>query len=194
MVNEKEDRNSWIKLFKPAHMDLFRNPDFDSMNQLMRSGVENNWLVFVYKILPLVNEEWNRVLKDNHIQEQPNIYDYTSLSDEVFARWVINCKYDKLMEEAKDGWPERDADKKGKKEGPHESRVLLKSYCEEYSKIKKSFLMPNKVACKLIQEKWNDMFWSRMQSVYPEKFESKELKKKPIKIEMQDLPGMDEDW
>jgi hypothetical protein len=64
----------------------------------------------------LVNEDWGRVLKDNHIKSKPNIYDYTSLSDEVLARWVIKNKYSKLIKEKNNGWPDREADKKGKKE------------------------------------------------------------------------------
>ena len=194
-INSDEPINEPVfEMFNPELMENFRRHDYDSCSDYNKARTCNAWLIFVYKLLPLVNEEWGRVLKGNHIQEKPNIYDYTSLSDEVLARWVIKCKYQKLMEDKKSNWPERGADKKGKKEGPHESRVLLKMYCEEYNKTKDSFQLKNKDECKKIQEKWNDLFWHEMEDSHPEKFKAKEMKKKSYNADNAKLPGMDDDW
>ena len=183
-----------VWMFKPAEMDGFRHPDLDSMPRNEQANIRGAWFIFVYKILPQVNEEWGRVLKDNHVKDKPNIYDYTSLSDEVLARWVINCKYDKLMEEKNQGWPQKDPDKKGKKEGPHESRVLLNLYCDEYKKTRESFMVQNSAECKKIQETWNDIFWKACELYIPDKFKLQETKKKSYKVDSAVLPGMDDDW
>ena len=79
-------------MFKPERVDDFRRPDFDDLNFYDKEVLHREWFIFVYKILPLVNEDWGRVLKDNHIKDKPNIYDYTYLSDEVLACWVIKNK------------------------------------------------------------------------------------------------------
>jgi hypothetical protein len=84
--------------------------------------------------------------------------------------------------------------KKVKKKGPHESRVLLKSYCDEYIKAKETFNLNDKAKCKRIQEKWNDLFWKKLEERLPEKLESKDIKKKSDRAENANLPGMDEDW
>ena len=181
-------------MFKPEMMDRFHCDDFEKLPFKDSFPLKKAWVTFVYKILPLVNEEWGRILKEPHIRDKPNVYDYTSLSDEVFARWVIKCKYPKLKEEQRNGWPERDTEKKGKKEGPHESRTLLQMYCQEYEEKKKAFDYDNEEERKRKQAHWNSIFWEGLVERMPQLFQGKEEKKKVVKTELLNLPGMDEDW
>jgi hypothetical protein len=176
-------------------IEKFRCNNID--NLIDKESIRNAWYIFVFKLLPLVNEEWCKVLKDNHIQSKPNIYEYTSLSDEAFIRWVIHCKHAKLLEEEKNGWPEKDADKKGKKGGPHESRINMDIYCKEIKNTKLSFsVLPvrDEVKLKEIQTKWNSIFWEEMVLRNPEKFELRPKKRKESLMNEEDMPGMDDDW
>ena len=184
------------EMFDIELIEKFRCKDFD--NHKDRELIKKAWYIFVFKLLPLVNEEWCKVLKDSHIQSKPNIYDYTSISDEVFTRWIIRCKYDKLLEEMHNGWPEKDADKKGKKGGPHESRVNMNLYCEEYEETQESFELlssvRNEVKLREIQNKWNNLFWDEMVIHNADKFGERPKKKRMSVEQTYTIPGMDTAW
>ena len=183
------------EMFNIDLIDKFRCNDFEHHSD--KEKIKNAWYIFVYKLLPLVNEEWCKVLKDNHIQTKPNIYAYTSISDEVFTRWIIRCKYEKLLEEKQNNWPDKDADKRGKKGGPHESRVNINMYCSEFKDTQTTYsILPVREEEKLkaIQTKWNDLFWEEMVKKNPEKFAARPKKKRISDDEILDMPGMDDPW
>ena len=89
--------------------------------------------------MPIVNELWCKLLKDNNVIQKADLYEYTILSDEALVHWVILCKINKLKEDEAKGWPSPRKEKKGRKFGPHDSLQKLYLYVEEHKKTHKSF-------------------------------------------------------
>jgi hypothetical protein len=57
------------------------------------------WYLFVYKFLICVNGDLLKSLTGPQVKEQKNIFNYVSVSDEAFTRWVLEIKFQKVQHE-----------------------------------------------------------------------------------------------
>jgi len=148
-------------MFEPHLMDSFM------VGETPSDEVAQAWYIFVYKLLPLVNEFWFKLMKSNYVSQAPNMYEHTTQSDQALVRWVILCKIEKLKDRKSKNWPEVDPHIKGKKKGPYDSKRNRHLYITECEKVKKKFREdePDKT-----KRKWNDIFWAYMYVEHLAKF------------------------
>jgi hypothetical protein len=170
------------EMFDEKLMDEFRNVEEPSEN------TKQAWYIFCYKLLPIVNEFWGRLIKDNNVIQKPDVYEHTTVSDEALIRWVILCRVDKFKDQESQNWIAIEKEKKGKKFGPHDSLQKRNVYVEEYHKTISSF-QPDATEKK---RKWNNIFWEMMQIHHESKFSSSGSNKK-AKIDRDVLKMPDED-
>jgi hypothetical protein len=125
------------------------------------------WYLFVYKLLPCVNNDWMVSLSNVNAKNKVNIFQLVTVSDEAFIRWLLYCKYPFLQEQQKLGWPKKDDGKKATKStGSHDSKKFLSEYASIYSKVKKIREDIN------LANKWNNLFWTLMVKKHAELFET----------------------
>lgn len=107
------------------------------------------WYIFVYKFVVCVNSELLRAISGAQAKEQRNIFNYITISDEAFARWVLETKYLKVQAEVATG----ESTKKvfQKPSGAHDSN----RYSSRYNEIHKLVREGRSVS----KNKWNNLFW-----------------------------------
>lgn len=107
------------------------------------------WYIFVYKFLVCVNGELLRAISSAQAKEQRNIFNYITISDEAFARWVLETKFLKVQAEVASG----DSTKKAfqKPSGAHDSN----RYSSRYNEIHKLVREGRSKS----KNKWNHLFW-----------------------------------
>ena len=168
------------QMFDKNLMDQFRIVN-DPSDQL-----KNAWYIFVSKLLPIVNETWNKLLKENYLTQKADLYANTTVSDEALVRWVIHCKMDKIMAQ-----PEQDGlsdiGKKGKKSGQHDSIAKKGLYVDEYNKVLASF----QTDVTHVKQRWNDLFWESMEIKHPTKFSERPEKRAKLNNDEDDFPDVD---
>ena len=106
------------------------------------------WYIFVYKFVVCVNSELLRAISGAQAKEQRNIFNYITISDEAFARWVLETKYLKVQAEVATG----ESTKKvfQKPSGAHDSN----RYSSRYNEIHKLVREGRSVS----KNKWNHLF------------------------------------
>jgi hypothetical protein len=109
-----------------------------------------SWYIFVYKFLICVNGDLLKSLQGSQVKEQKNIFNYVSVSDEAFTRWVLEIRLQKVKFEMQ----HEDSGKKAfqKPSGPHASLMYSSRYSEIYSQVLEGR--------KITTNDWNDIFWS----------------------------------
>jgi hypothetical protein len=171
------------EMFDVKLMDQFRTVNNPS------EELRDAWYNFVYKLLPIVNETWCKLMKEKNLTQKTDLYEHISMSDEALVRWVILCKIDKIVSQDDSG--QAYEINKGKKSGPHDSLAKKHLYVAEYSKILKSYGND----AKSVRNGWNDLFWERMQSKHTGLFNDRHRKR--ARIEQDDtcnFPDEDPDW
>jgi hypothetical protein len=157
MQREPED-----EFFNPDLMVYFRNEEYyDDTN------VNYAWYIYVHKLLPCVNSQWQQAMNDGNLRKKASIHKHISISDEALVRWIINCKYPALQAEKKAGWPApANPPTKGKKKGKHDSSAYIGLYSTIYSTIAKSR------SDKANNSKWNNLFWNTISANQPVLFQA----------------------
>ena len=107
------------------------------------------WYIFVYKFVVCVNSELLRAISGAQAKEQRNIFNYITISDEAFARWVLETKYLKVQAEVARGESTKKAFQKPS--GAHDSN----RYSSRYNEIHKLVREGRSVS----KNKWNNLFW-----------------------------------
>ena len=170
-------------MFEPHLMDSFM------VGETPSDEVAQAWYIFVYKLLPLVNEFWFKLMKSNYVSQAPNMYEHTTQSDQALVRWVILCKIERLKYNKSKNWPALDPQQKGKKKGPHDSNRNKLLYITEYDKVKKTFREnePDKT-----KQAWNNLCWGHLYLKHPEKFTQEASPRAKIDNDALIMPDEDE--
>lgn len=129
-------------MFNLEHCKEFYNP-------YVPANYRKSWYLFVFKFLVCVNGDFLKSLQGSQVKEEKNIFSFISVSDEAFARWALEVKY----QEVKLGLGNNEEKKKFKKPpGPHKSI----KYSSRYSVIYKEVLDGRTITTNA----WNDFFWA----------------------------------
>jgi len=148
-------------MFESNLVEDFMDPQvLDNMEK--KDKVAEAFYIFVYKLLPCINEIWRSKMTDNHIYLRTNIFDVITPSDEAFVRWVINCKIDSIHELKQTNY-ELDNTQKGKKKGPHDSSKEIEEYIRIHNTI--MLLRDNET----MRRTWNELFWNTMEAKHTDK-------------------------
>lgn len=135
-----------------SDMDKFRNMEYAENKQIVVA-----FYVFFYKLMPCVNLDWEKEMKDNKLKNFTSIHQYCTVSDEAFVRWVIFCKYNKAKSMAEAEISNVSGKKlKGKEQGKHDSTQFLDVYVKYYMDVKASRKDKN------TRIHWNNIFWTLM--------------------------------
>ena len=89
------------------------------------------WYIFVYKFVVCVNGELLRAVSSAQAKEQRNIFNFITISDEAFARWVLETKFLKVQAEVASGESTKKAFQKPSR--AHDSN----RYASRYNEIHK---------------------------------------------------------
>jgi hypothetical protein len=125
-----------------------------------------DWYLFVYKFLICVNGDLLKSIQGSKVREQKNIFQYISVSDEAFTRWVIEVKYKKVKYEVEN--PDIVKMKNFKKPpGQHASSIYSSRYALIHAEVLKGR--------KKTRNDWNDVFWNYYKVFHPELFQERSI-------------------
>jgi hypothetical protein len=107
------------------------------------------WYIFVYKFLVCVNGDLLKNISGAQAKEQKNIFNYITISDEAFARWVLEIRYLKVVQDMNNIIGKKPVFQKPT--GQHDSN----KYSSRYNEIHR-FVREGREVTK---NRWNDLFW-----------------------------------
>jgi hypothetical protein len=143
-----------IDILKKSSSGLFNleiASQFYLEDEKLPMNIRKAWYVFANRFLPCVNGEWLKCLTGVRVKSRINMFTYISVSDEAFARWVLEVKHQKIMEEQENGF---DVEKKFEKpKGAHDSNKFLSRYNEIHAEVKAGRTDHNKNI-------YNNWFWT----------------------------------
>jgi hypothetical protein len=115
------------------------------------------WYLFVYKFLICVNGDLLKSIQGSQAKEQKNIFNFVTVSDEAFARWVLEIKYIQVIKNLNNPV----VVKKGfqKPSGPHASLQFSSRYSEIYKEV-----LDGRIKTR---NDWNDIFWAYFKANHP---------------------------
>ena len=108
-----------------------------------------SWYLFVFKFLICVNGALLKSLQGPQVKEQKNIFNFVSVSDEAFTRWVLEVKLLKVLAEVNNTNLQKAPFQKPK--GQHDSLLFSARYCDIYKEVL--------VGRTVTRNDWNDIFW-----------------------------------
>lgn len=143
-------------MFPKAFLESFRHYE-DREDFVVDPAVREAWQSFTTEFCRSVSYHWKHYLLKIGKRENATFEGNLSTSDEVFAMWVIHCKYEDAQAEAEEiksiGLAKWKDSRTRRRSGPHDSKANIEDYCRLY---------------KLVQERrrdqkssqyWQDMFF-----------------------------------
>jgi hypothetical protein len=136
---------------KSALFSLEDAKHFYMNTEKLPKEVRRAWFLFAHRFLPCVNSDWLRSLSGTKVKSRVNMFQFISVSDEAFVRWVLEVKYKRIKEEIDNGY-EIDS-KFVKPKGAHDSNRYLSRYNEIHAEVKAGRSKENQVI-------YNNWFWT----------------------------------
>jgi len=133
--------------------------------------IKNAWILFCQDFLPCVNSNWRKVTKLLVNNQKKDFSELVTPSDEALILWIIDCCYEEIQENVKDGvfLPERkrkaskidnsygesEKNKRDKISGSHHDIIdKINIYLEYYTQVLNGRKIPQNEAL------WNHYYWN----------------------------------
>jgi hypothetical protein len=170
-------------LFNLEHANDF----FFESEDLVTKEIRSSWYMFAYRFLPCVNSDWLKCITGSRAKLCINMFKHITVSDEAFARWVLECKREKV--EAEVTGPNREVDRKFEKpKGSHDSNKYMVRYLEIYEQVKLRRTDKNRI----IYNNWFWTYFKKSNSIY---FKEAPSKARDVSINQTKMifPNLDDD-
>ena len=146
-------------------------------------GARKPWYLFVFKFLICVNGDLLKSLQGSQAKEQKNIFNYVSVSDEAFVRWVLEIKYREVSAESYN--PQNESKTFQKPKGKHDSLIYASRYYEIYTEVLEGR--------KVTRNDWNDVFWVYYKANHAILFRENSIISQESLARASQIPAMDDE-
>ena len=172
----------------PKMLPLEISSKFYLTDKNLPKDVRKAWFIFAYNFLPCVNGEWLKCLSPAKAKQRTNMFRFISVSDEAYTRWLLEIKYNKVLDDINSTDTENKDKKFEKPKGAHDSCKFMHRYCAIYNEVDSGRTVET-------QTIYNNWFWTYYEKSYPAIFQDNSIITREMSTEayIESRPDFDKD-
>lgn len=174
---------------------FYTEEDKEKYNGTLDACVMEAWYIYCYKFLTATNEQWAKLMMNEKLFEQANLFNYITVSDHAVCQWILQTRIEDFEKASKEPKVKKTPGRqKNVKTGEHKSKKQLPLYKTIYNSIAEIYADETQESIWTI---WNQYFWDKMKEHHKDyvmgEDTDKKKKRKRTKEDEDDfeLPGFD---
>ena len=72
--------------------EFYTDEDRIKYNGTLDARVMEAWYIYCYKFLTATNEQWAKLMMNDKLFEQANLFNYITVSDHAIVQWIFHTR------------------------------------------------------------------------------------------------------